>query len=388
MALLHPELDFATAPLPDLHAVLGEIREQTPVAAVCFHGEIAYLTTRHAVLADAFANEDAMPSAAIHEHHAQPVMGRTIQCMTGEEHRIHRALASVAFRPAVMQRSVETLLEPLAHELIDGFAEHGSAELVEAFTHRFPFRVICRLLGIPVEDEEEMLGWALGLIDFPWNPEAALRASEAFTRYLEPLVEERRRQPGEDLISELAGARVEGHRLSDEEIYSFVRLLFPAGSDTTYKAIGSLLHLVLEQPGLRERLREHPEEQAGAVEEALRCEPPVALLPRRAAKHVVLAGVEVPANSPMLFGIAAANRDPRVYEDPDRFDWRRRTRGLLPFGKGVHFCLGSHLARREMEVALGALLERLPRLRLVEPDRGRIVGAVMRGPESLPVRWD
>ena len=381
---LLPEIDFATEELPQLHAILAQLRSTHRVAPVRYHGVTTWLITGHKELVEALADEEHFQSAAMYKLHAEPVMGKTLQCMAGDEHRVNRLLVSPAFLPSRVKAYAETLLEPLAHELIDGFAAHGETELVSALTRPYPFMVITRLLGLPMEANKKFLDWALQLINYPWDPEGALAASAAFTDYLAPLVAERRRRPGEDLLSLLATEEVEGQRLSDEEIFSFVRLLFPAGSDTTYKALGSLLVAVLTHPEVRKLVVTEPSERRWVVEEGLRWEAPVALLPRMCSKSTVLGGVELEAGSPMLFGITAANRDPDEHPDPDRFDPGRREQNLS-FGHGVHFCLGSHLARREMEVALGALFERLSNLRLVEPESVEIVGAVIRGPKELRV---
>ena len=383
---LLPGIDFATAPLPDLHGVLASLRQAGPVVPVVYHGVSTRLITRHAELTAAFSDEDHFPSAAIYTQHSAPVMGRTLQCMGGDEHRVNRALVSPAFLPSRARGYVDELLVPLAHQLIDRFAGRGEVELIGAFARSYPMRIITRLLGIPSDDEPRLLEWALKLISYPWDPEAALLASAEFTRYLAPRVAERRTDPQEDLLSLLATEEVEGERLSDEEIYSFVRLLFPAGSDTSYKALGSLLYAVLTHDDVRQQLGEDASARAAVVEEGLRWEAPVALLPRLCAKETALGGVEIPADTPMLFGITAANRDPAVFSEPDRFLPGRRERSLA-FGHGVHFCLGSHLARAELETALGVLLERLPGLRLLEPEQTSITGAVMRGPESLRVAF-
>jgi cytochrome P450 len=387
-AMLFPDVDFATASVPELHSVLDALREQAPVAPVVYHGVTTWLITRYEPLMQAFADETTFPSAAMYRIHSQPVMGKTLQCMEGEEHRISRALVSHAFRPKLVEGFIESLLEPVANDVIDEFAADGECELVSSFTHRYPMRLITRLLGIPVDHEDRFLEWAMGLINYPWDPDGALAASAEFTSYLRPLVAERRSNPGEDLLSELAGAEVEGHRLSDEEIFSFVRLLFPAGSDTTYKALGSLLATLFGDPALLARVCSDPAQVHWAIEESLRFEPPVALLPRMCAEDTTWAGVPLAAGTPMLFGIAAANRDPDVYPDPHRFDLDRHARHILSFGHGQHFCLGSHLARREMEVALGTLLRRLPALRLQQPGPVPIEGAVIRGPAELKVAWD
>ena len=317
---------------------------------------------------------------------AGPVMGRTLQCMEGEEHLSNRALVSSAFRPKVMARSVESLLEPVARELSDRFADADAVDLVEEFAHLYPFTVICRMLGLPVDDERKLLGWVRGMLSFPWDPEGALAASRAFTAHLAPVVAERRARPGEDILSELVSAEIDGRRLDDEEIHSFVRLLFPAGSDTTYKALGSLLARILCDDSLRKLVLERPELRPDVVEESLRLDPPVALLPRMCARDTRIGDVDIEAGTPLLFAIAAANRDPSVYPEPDRFDARRPARRLLSFGHGVHFCLGSHLARREMEVGIGVLFERFPRLALAEPEGVLFSGAILRGPQRLRSR--
>jgi len=383
---LFPEIDFATDELPHLHAILAKIRASRRVAPVRYHGVTTWLIAGHKELVEAFSDEEHFLSAAMYEIHAQPVMGKTLQCMSGNEHRVNRLLVSGAFLPSRVKSYTDRILVPIAHELIDGFIDRGEVELVGAFTRPYPFRVITRLLGLPLEADEKFLDWALELINYPWDPERALAASREFTSYLTPLVAERRRAPGEDLLSLLATEEVEGQRLTDEEIFSFVRLLFPAGSDTSYKALGSILYALLTHPEARQRLLDDPAERRWVVEEGLRWEAPVALLPRMCSKTTVLGGVEIEAGTPVLFGITAANRDPEQYPDPDRFDPSRREQNLS-FGHGEHFCLGSHLARRELEVAVGTLVERLPGLRLIDADAVRIIGAVLRGPAELRVAF-
>lgn len=247
--------------------------------------------------------------------------------------------------------------------------------------------MITRLLDFPPTDFEQLKRWGDGLIDFPWNPEFAQQASREFTAYLKPIIDERRRSPGEDLLSSLATTEVDGESLEDEEIYSFIRLLFPAGADTTYRGLGSMFYAVLRDREVWQAVREDPACIPAVVQEALRWEGPTALLPRFAPKDVRWAGCEIPAGSEVIFGITSANRDERVFADPERFDPWRKERESLSFGHGLHFCLGSHLARREMEVSLRVLSERLPDLRLhAEAEAGvGIAGTVLRGPTALPV---
>lgn len=388
IAPLLPELDFAYAEVENLHELLDRLRAHGPLVPVKYHHETAWLILGYEELVAAFADDETFPSKAIYERIAMPVMGKTIQCMAGDEHRRNRALVSHAFRPAVMRRSVESLLTPLAHEIVDRFAARGEADLVADFTRRFPFLVITRFLGIPIADEAKLLHWALKLIEFPWDPEGALAGSREFTEYLRGLVAERRARPGDDLVSELAAAELDGERLSDEEIFSFLRLLFPAGSDTTYKNMGSLFAELLARPEIVALARNDASQLPAVADEGLRFEPPVALLPRMCAKDVHWAGVHLAANTPLLYGIAAANRDPAVFPDPHRFEPARKGRRHLTFGHGPHFCLGSHLARRELEVALEVVLARLPGVVLADPENTRISGGVIRGPAHVRVRWD
>ena len=168
---------------------------------------------------------------------------------------------------------------------------------------------------------------------------------------------------------------------------SHVRLLFAVGATTTSHALGNLLSVLLRRPALAERARREPALRAAIVHELLRFEPPVANLPRLATGPLAIAGVEIPPGTMLLLGLAAANRDPRVFPDPDRFDPERPIEDVLTFGFGVKFCPGSHLARRELLTALDAVLERLPGLRLVDEEGAEPEGGTLRHPRALRVVW-
>jgi len=386
----HPEIDFATDAVPNLHELLAGLRAQSAVAPVRYHGGVAYLITRYDELKAAMTDDDTFPSAAAYLRHSGPVMGKTIQCMAGAEHRRNRGLVSAAFRPRLMKEFVEAFLTPVAHQLVDALIEGGEpgrADLVRDYTVRYAFTVITRLLDFPPTDFDQLKRWGDGLIDFPWNPEFAEQASREFTAYLKPIIDERRQHPGEDLISSLTTTEVDGERLDDEEIYSFIRLLFPAGADTTYRGLGSMFYAVLRHPDVWRAVKADPALIPAVVQEALRWEGPTALLPRFAPKDVTFAGCEIPGGSEVIFGITSANRDERVFADPERFDPWRSERESLSFGHGLHFCLGSHLARREMEVSLRVLAERLPDLALAPGAEVGIEGTVLRGPTALPVEF-
>jgi cytochrome P450 len=384
-----PEIDFGIDDVPDFHARMAELRDAGHrVVPLKYIGETAWAILRYEDVAAAYLDDENLPAAAAYRRHSEPVQGRTLLAMEGEQHRVNRLLVSKAFQPAAIRALADRLLLPLANELVDRLGSRSEVDLVEAYTHRYPFTVITRMLGIPVDDHDRLVEWVDGLFAFPWDPERARRASRDFTAYLAPLVAQRRRNPGGDVISMLATAEAEGQRLGDEEIYSFIRLLFPAGADTTYLSIGSLMLSVLRDPTLQRRLLDAPDERVWAVEESLRLNGTIGLQSRYTEKPVTIAGVDIPAHSVLLYGNAPANHDPAVFPDGERFDLDRRPTRLLTFGKGVHFCLGSHLARAEMQVSLCVLLDRLEGLRLVDPDHTRVTQAVLRGPRSLRVAFD
>lgn len=383
-------IDFGRDDVSDLHARLAELRSKAPYAVVNFHGGPAIMFLGNALLSAAFKDEAAFPAPAIYVPNTRPVLGRTIQCMTGQEHRMNRALVSPAFRRKLMVTYSVELLEPLAHELVDTFAHEGSADLVAQFTEQYPFLVTTRLLGLPTASDPEFQRWAHDLFNFPHDPENAMRASVAFTRYLEPLVAQKRERPTDDLLSTLATTEFDGQRLTDEEIYSFVRLLFPAGVDTTYLSIGNALYALLTHTDQLDRVRNDPNEITWAVEESLRWEPPVALLPRFAPKALYWRGISIPDNTRLVFAISAANRDSEVYPDPDRFDIGRRKSAPLAFGSGPHTCLGMFLAQAQIGTAVRVILDRLPGIRLAEPERTHIgsrLGTALRGPAQLRVSF-
>ena len=383
------DVDFGLDPLPDFHRRMAALREAGHrIAPVRYLGETAWLVLRHAEVAGLYRSEEALPAAPAYRRHSEPAQGRTLLCMVGDEHRVNRLLVSGAFHPGAVREAVERSLVPLANELIDTLPSTGSADLVAAFSRRYPFKVITGMLGVPVADEPLLQQWLNGLFQFPWDPQRAIEARAAITDYLAPVVEERRAQPRNDLLSLLATAEVEGRTLTDEEIYAFVRLIFPAGADTTYLTLGSLLWAVLRDPALQRRLLTEPALRDAAVSEGLRLYGAVCLQPRYTERAITLAGVAVPANSVLLFGNACANRDPEVFDEPDTFRLDRpASHREVTFGGGPHFCLGSHLARAELRTALGLLLDRLEGLALAAPRHPGPEGAVLRGVRSLPVKW-
>jgi cytochrome P450 len=253
-------------------------------------------------------------------------------------------------------------------------------------TFNFPVQVIARILGLPRSDYPRFQRWALEITSVAANWDRGMAASAALRDYFADVMEDRRAHPGDDLISDLVRAEVEGEHLTDEEIYSFLRLLLPAGVETTYRASGSLLYALLNDRSQFDALYEDRSLYPQAFEEVVRWEPPVTVILRRAARDTELAGVKIEQGADIALMIGAANRDERKYTDPDRYDMFRTQRQHVGFGFGVHVCLGMHLARMESRVAINALFDRLGRFELdpnAEPPH--IEGLAFRSPLSLPV---
>ncbi|MCU1483863.1 MAG: cytochrome monooxygenase [Actinomycetia bacterium] len=389
--VLDTDIDFLLDDLPDVAGTLRELRAERSWLWGKAFGEPAIVLLSHELVQAAFMAEDVFPSADFYSDVVTEVLGRNLQCMRGDEHKRNRALVSPAFRQRLMPGLVEPLLEPVAHELIDRFEADGEADLVADFTKRYPFIIINRLLGLPVHSEEEVRRWALTMLDIQQEHSAALKASHEFIAFVDPFLQERRTDPGDDLLSTLATTEVEGERLTDEEIFNFLRLLFPAGADTTYLGLGNTLHSLLTNPDQLEIVRSDPAEHSRwAAEEGIRMDPPTAWIPRRNPADVTWHGIDVPAGASIMLGIMSANRDPLVYDDPDEFRVERRPGLVTTFGFGTHFCLGAHLARAELQTALQVILSRLPDLRLRTTDGVRITGTIhhlLRGPTALPVAF-
>jgi len=327
-------------------------------------------------------------SSSIYDQIMGPVMGRTLLELEGAEHRASRALVSPSFRTALLQRWRSELVEVVVHELIDGFAPRGRAELTREFTFAFPVQVIARIMGLPRRDYMRFQRLSIELLNVVYDWECGIAASASLKAYFTDVLAERRRNPQDDLISTLAESEIDGARLTDDEIFAFLLLILPAGVETTYRASGNLLLALLTQPALLDGLRADRGLLHAAFEEALRWEPPITTVVRRAVRECELGGVTIPAGTNVSVSVAAANRDPTRYPDPDRFDPTRKHIAHLTFGGGPHLCLGMHLARMEATVAIEALLDRLPDLRLdpsVAPPH--VVGMAFRSPAALPVEF-
>ncbi len=375
------------SPVPDPYPVYRRLRDEEPVVPVETMMGVVWMVTRYAD-ADAVLRNPGLFSSRANARGIGIVMGRTILEMEGKEHLRHRNLIAPFFTGRGIRGDLPGVIDRTAHALIDRFAGEGHADLVRQFTFTFPMQVMAHIIGIPMEDYDEFHRWALDLISVGDDPPRGFAGAKAIVEYLAPILALRRREPTDDLLSRLAQAEVDGSRLTDEEVLSFLRLLLPAGAETTYRLIGSVLFTLLAHPDAMAAVQSDRSALALAIEETLRWESPVQYVSRETTAATELSGIALPEGAYLSIAIGSANRDERRYDEPDRFDLHRRNDDHLAFGFGPHFCAGSHLARLEATIALTALLDRLPRVRLEPGAQARVVGLAFRSPDRLPVRFD
>ncbi|MET0738562.1 MAG: cytochrome P450 [Acidimicrobiales bacterium] len=377
--------------LRDPYPELAVKRRDQPVEATTYASFIegleqtTYVVHRYEDVVAVLRDNVTYSSSAIRALMA-PVMGDYVLVgMDEPEHKRLRALVSVAFR----QRSLAAW-EPYAQSVVDGYldqvVERGSAELVRELTFPYPIQVIAKILGVPPEDTGKFHEWAWWIINVAADPDKGIAASEAMKAYLAEVLDARRAAPGDDVISDLVQAELDGEQLGDEEIFSFIRLLLPAGAETTYRATGNFLFGLLTHPDQLAALRDDRSLMTQAVEESIRWESPLLITSRDSTVESEVAGTVIPAGCQVVAHVGSANHDDARWEDPEVFDIFREQKPHAAFGFGPHMCLGMHLARMEMRVAVGAVLDRLDDVRLApDAEDVHIHGERFRSPTSLPV---
>ena len=384
----------------DPYASYRTMREQFPL--IWHEGMQSYVISRYEDVEKAF--KDPVFTSDNYDWQIEPVHGRTILQMGGREHSVRRALVAPAFRGKELQEKFLPVIERNAAELIDRFRDAGQADLVSQFATWFPINVIVDMLGLPREDHARFHAWYTSVIGFLGNltqdPEvnaSGLRTREELAAYMIPVIQERRAHPGDDLLSTLCTAEIDGTTMSDEDIKSFVSLLLAAGGETTDKAIAGVFRNLLANPEQLAAVRADRGLIPAAFAETLRFTPPVHMIMRQPSADVVLSGGTVEAGKTVTCLIAAANRDGDRYADPDTFDIFRKdlttdnafsaAADHLAFALGRHFCVGALLAKSEIEVGVNQLLDALPDLAPADgviPDEK---GLFTRGPGSLRVRF-
>ncbi len=315
--------------------------------------------------------------------------GRSVSTMDGAEHQRYRRIFQRAFLPQVVAKWGDNLVDPVVSDLMDGFRNRGKADLVQEFTHLYPFHIIYRQLALPPEDVSLFHKLAIAQTVVSYDIPHGTEASRKLGVYFKALVDERRRNPGDDLVSMLATTEVEGEMLPEDILISFLRQLVNAGGDTTYRATSILLTGLLSNPDQLEAVRKDRSLIPRAIEEAVRWDGPVLVQTRGVSRDTELCGVHIPAGACLDVNAGSANRDPSRFENPDQFNiFRPAGVRHFAFSFGPHVCIGQHLARVEMTRALNAILDHMPNLRL-DPDMPapEIRGTMMRVPKHIHVRF-
>ncbi|KJY17593.1 MULTISPECIES: cytochrome P450 family protein [Streptomyces] len=402
-----PELftwEFATDPYP----AYAWLREHSPVHRTKLpSGVEAWLVTRYADARQALADQRLSKNPA---HHAEPAHAKGKTGIPGErkaelmthllnidppDHTRLRRLVSKAFTPRRVAEFAPRV-QALTDHLIDGFAERGEADLIHEFAFPLPIYAICEMLGVPREDQDDFRDWAGMMIRHGGGPRGGVaRSVKQMRTYLGELIHRKRDDLGDDLISDLIRASDHGDHLTEGEATAMAFILLFAGFETTVNLIGNGVHSLFMNPVQRERLQSSLAAGesgllATGIEELLRYDGPVELATWRfATEPLTLGGERVETGDPVLVVLAAADRDPERFADPDTLDLSRADNQHLGYGHGIHYCLGAPLARLEGQTALATLLTRLPDLELAVPPqelrwRG---GLIMRGLRTLPVRF-
>lgn len=381
-------VDTAVGDVRDPYPEYHRLRRESPVHSIEVFGQPSLFAFSYDDV-DRILGDNETFSSTVFEKSLVQVFGPTILAMDGHEHLAHRNVIASAFRLKALERWKSELIEPIVHRLLDRIAGRGEADLVRDLNFRFPIQVIARMLGIPGEDSAMFVRRSMEMISIAVNVDRGLAASRALGDYFAPFVAERRKDPKDDLISVLATAEVDGRMLPDEHIYGFLRLLLPAGAETTYRLLGNLAFALLTHPEQLEEVRADRSLMPEAIEETLRWEAPVQQTAREIMKDgIEISGVPVNKGQQINVSIGSANRDETKFDDSDRFDVHREGPPHIAFGGGAHYCLGAHLGRLETTVAMNAIFDRLADLRLEPGDKDpHVHGQAFRSPTSLPVRF-
>ncbi|MFF7023795.1 cytochrome P450 [Streptomyces klenkii] len=414
---MHDSNDTNTSPAPSLftwefasdpYPAYAWLREHAPVHRTALpSGVEAWLVTRYADARQALADQRLSKNPV---HHSESAHGKGKVGIPGErsanlmthllnidppDHTRLRRLVSKAFTPRRVAEFTPRVQE-LTNQLIDGFAARGEADLIHEFAFPLPIYAICDMLGVPPEDQDDFRNWAGMMIRHGGGPRGGVaRSVKKMRTYLAELIHRKREDLGEDLISGLIRASDHGEHLTENEAAAMAFILLFAGFETTVNLIGNGTYALLRHPGQRERLQRALAEGdesllATGIEELLRYDGPVELATWRfATRDLTIGGQRIAEGDPVLVVLAAADRDPERFAEPDTLDLSRSDNQHLGYGHGIHYCLGAPLARLEGRTALATLLRRLPDLRLnAEPEDLRWRGGlIMRGLRTLPVAF-
>jgi cytochrome P450 len=323
--------------------------------------------------------------------HPQAENTMSFLAMDPPRHDRLRALVSRGFTPRRVQ-ALEPRIRAMSVAYLDAFLEQGACDFIRDFAGKLPMDVISELVGVPEADRAQLRTWADTVVHREEGvqglPPAAAEAALRMLHYFTELLADRKQRPRDDLTGALLAAEIDGDRLSDREIIGFLFLMIVAGNETTTKLLGNALYWLWRHPDQRDRLRSDPTLVPRWVEETLRYDNSTQALARLVTRDVELHGEKLRAGDRAVLLIGSANRDERVFPDPDRFDLLRDTRYSLSFGQGTHFCLGASLARLEGRVALEELWKRIPDYEIEPQGLVRVHSVNVRGFAALPLRWE
>jgi cytochrome P450 len=390
-----PTIAYEHAESPaEAHELIRQARQRGPIAMGPHGPEVlTYDLVRTVLRDDRFAMPKGLALAAqgITAGELWDISLKGLLSLDGAEHHRQRRLLSKAFIPNAAERLRPTCADVIA-ELVDNHADTGRCNVVTDIARQYPIPIICAMLGTPPDDWHLFSDWADEIFKiFDWNvvndePDI-LRAWRALEDYLDDMVTRRRGALTDDLLSDMIRAEADGDRLAHDELLMLAATLLMAGTDTTRNQLAAAVQVFCEHPRQWALLAEHPELAPRAVEEAVRYSPVIFTTMRTAVEDIELGGFTLPAGTLVIANTAAANRDPAVYPDPDRFDiTRENAPAVLTFGGGIHYCLGAHLARIELAEALTTMSRRMSDLRHVGPVSWKSITGIT-GPASLSVEF-
>jgi cytochrome P450 len=391
-----PVIDYEQAQSPEeAHEIICEARRQASIALGPHGPEVLTYELVRAVLRDPrfrvpqgmFLASQGITSGSLWDRVATNLIS-----LDGAEHHRLRRLVSQAFTPRATARLTTTIVDVIT-ELVDRHTEEGRCDVVSDIARQYPIPIICALLGAPSEDWELFSAWTDDIFKaFSWNAAAEtaviLAAWDELDAYVDEMVARRRRALTDDLTSDLIRAEDDGDHLNANELRMLVAGLLMAGTDTTRNQLAGSVHVLCDHPDQWALLAEHPELAVNAVEETMRHSPIAFAALRTATEDVELAGVMIPAGTLVIANTGAANRDPAVYNNPDRLAiTRQESPAMQTFGAGTHYCLGANLARLELAEALAVMARRMPNARRTGPAPWKPLTALS-GPTTLPIEFD